>query len=99
VGLGEAHLAFLWGESTQEEQAVLAALTQLISAGEPGTCRAVAGLLKEHVLPADSFEVSEVTRRLVRRDILREAGAEPDRYEFTLDLMRLWIEATGREPS
>jgi outer membrane protein assembly factor BamB len=92
--LGEAHLAFLWGESTKEEQAVLMALTRLISAGEPGTRGAIAGLLGEHGFQIDSSETSEVAERLVQRGITREMGPEADRYEFTVDLMRLWIEGT-----
>jgi hypothetical protein len=94
VGLGEAHLAFLWGESTKEERAVLMALTRLISVGEPGTRGAIAGLLGEYGLQIDPAKVSKVAKRLVRRDIVREMGPEADCYEFTGDLIRLWIEET-----
>jgi len=94
VGLGEAHLAFLWAESTKKERAVLMALTRLISAGEPGTRGAIAGLLGEYGLRIDPAEVSEVAKKLVRRGIVREMGPEADCYEFTVDLIRLWIEET-----
>jgi len=94
IGLGEAHLAFLWSESTKEERAVLMALTRLISSGEPGTRGAIAGLLEEYGLRIDSAEVSEVAKKLVRRGIVRGMGPEGDHYEFTVDLMRLWIEET-----
>jgi hypothetical protein len=94
IELGEAHLAFLWGECTKEEQAVLMALTRLISAGELGTRGAIAGLLGEYGFEIDSSEVSKVAERLARRDIIREMGPEADRYEFTVDLVRLWIEGT-----
>ena len=94
VELGEAHLAFLWGESTKEERAVLMALTRMISAGEPGTRGAIAGLLEEHGLQIDPAEVSARAKGLARRGIVRETGPEADRYEFTVDLIRLWIEET-----
>jgi hypothetical protein len=94
VGLGEAHLAFLWAESTKKERAVLMSLTQLISGGEPGTHGAIAGLLGEYGLQIDPAEVSEVAKRLVQRGIVRDMGPEADRYEFTGDLIRLWIEET-----
>ena len=42
----------------------------------------------------EKAEVSEVAKKLVQRDIVREMGPEGDRYEFTVDLMRLWIEET-----
>jgi len=94
VELGEAHLAFLWRESTKKERAVLMALTRLISAGDPGTRGAIAGLLGEYGLRIDPAEVSEIAKRLVQRGIVRDMGPEADRYEFTVDLMRLWIEET-----
>jgi hypothetical protein len=94
VRLAEAHLAFLWGESTKEERAVLMALTRMISAGEPGTCGAIAGLFEEHGLPIDPAEVSALAKALARRELVRETGPEADRYEFTVDLVRLWIEET-----
>jgi hypothetical protein len=94
VRLAEAHLAFLWGESTKEERAVLMALTRMISAGEPGTCGAIAGLFEEHGLPIDPAEVSVLAKALARRELVRETGPEADRYEFTVDLVRLWIEET-----
>jgi type I restriction enzyme M protein len=94
VRLGEAHLAFLWGESKKEERAVLMALAWMISAGEPGTRGAIAGLLEEHGLQIDPAEVSALTEGLVRREIVRETGPEAGRYEFTVDLIRLWIDET-----
>jgi outer membrane protein assembly factor BamB len=94
VELGEAHLAFLWAESAKKERAVLMALTRLISAGEPGTRGAIAGLLGEYGLWIDPAEVSEVAKRLLQRDIVRQMGPEADRYEFTVDLIRLWTEET-----
>jgi len=94
VGLGEAHLAFLWGESTKEERAVLTALARMISAGKPGTRGAIAGLLEEHGLQIAPAEVSALAEGLARREIVRETEPETDRYEFTVDLMRLWIEET-----
>ena len=70
------------------------ALTRLISAGEPGTRGAIASLLGECGLRIEPAEVSEVAKRLIRRDIVREMGPEGDRYEFAVDLIRLWIEET-----
>jgi len=45
---------------------VLMALARLISAGEPGTRGAIAGLLGEYGLRIDPAKVSEVARRLVQ---------------------------------
>ena len=73
---------------------MLMALTRMISAGEPGTRGAIAGLLEEHGLQIDPAEVSARAKGLARREIVRDTGPEADRYEFTVDLMRLWIEET-----
>jgi hypothetical protein len=94
VGLGEAHLAFLWGGSSPEEQAVLLGLARLLSAGEPGSRGAVAGLLAEHGLPLNPVQVSEAIRRLVQREILRRSEPGADRHEFMVDLVRMWIDET-----
>jgi hypothetical protein len=92
VGLGEAHLAFLWGESTPPEQAVLLALARLLSAGEPGTQGAIAGLLEEFGLRLSQAGITEAIGQMVRREILQRAEQGANRYEFTVDLVRLWLE-------
>jgi hypothetical protein len=92
VGLGEAHLAFLWGESTTQEQAVLLALARLLSAGEPGTQGAIAGLLEEFGLRVSRAGIADAISQMVRREILQRAERGSDRYEFAVDLMRLWLE-------
>jgi hypothetical protein len=92
VGLSEPHLAFLWGESTPQEQAVLLALARLLSAGEPGTQGAIAGLLEEFGLPARRAGIAEAISQMVRREIVQRAEPGANRYEFTVDLMRLWLE-------
>jgi hypothetical protein len=39
------------------------------------------------------MEASDIAKGLIRRDILRHAGVEAERFEFTVDLIRLWIGA------
>ncbi len=92
VGLGEAHLTFLWGESSLQEQAVLLALAQLLSTGEPGTQGAIARLLEEFGLQVSRAGIAEAMGQMIRRGILQRAEQGPNRYEFTVDLMRLWLE-------
>jgi hypothetical protein len=92
VGLGEAHLTFLWGESSPQEQAVLLALAQLLSTGEPGTQGAIAGLLEEFGVQVSRAGIAEAIGQMVRREILQRAEQGSNRYEFTVDLMRLWLE-------
>jgi len=92
VGLGEAHLAFLWGESTPQEQAVLLALARLLSTGEPGTQGAIAGLLEEFGLRLSRAGIAEAIGQMVRREILQRAEQGENRYEFTVDLVRIWLE-------
>jgi hypothetical protein len=94
VGLGEAHLAFLWGGSSPEEQAVLLALARLLSTGELGSREAVVGLLADHGCPLNPLQVSEAIRCLVRREILRQVERGADRHEFVVDLVRMWIDET-----
>jgi outer membrane protein assembly factor BamB len=92
LGLGEAHLAFLWETAMPQERAILAALARLISAGEPGTARVVTDLLADRGLRIDLADVSRILQRLKAQDLLREAGERRSCYEFQVDLVRLWIE-------
>jgi outer membrane protein assembly factor BamB len=92
LGLGEAHLAFLWERAAPPERAILAALAHLVSAGEVGTAGAVASLLAEHGLEADPAEVARAMQGLTAQGLLRSGGDERAGYEFQIDLVRLWIE-------
>jgi outer membrane protein assembly factor BamB len=92
VDLGEAHLTFLWSESSLQEQAVLLALAQLLSTGEPGTQGTVAELLEEFGLQVSRAGIAEAIGQMVRKEILQRAEQGSNRYVFTVDLMRLWLE-------
>jgi outer membrane protein assembly factor BamB len=92
LGLGEAHLAFLWEKATSWERVTLTAIARLVSAGEAGTVGSVAGLLADYGLTADPAKITQVLQRLTAQDLLRAVGEEMSRYEFQVDLVRLWIE-------
>jgi hypothetical protein len=89
LGLGEAHLAFLWERASVWERAILAALARQISAGEAGTAGAIASLLADTGLPADPVDIARGLQRLAAQDLLRQVG---ERYEFQVDLVRQWVE-------
>jgi hypothetical protein len=92
LGLGEAHLAFLWERAAPRERAILAALAHLLSAGEVGTAGAVASLLADYGLETDPAEVEQAMQRLAAQDLLQAGDEERAYYEFQVDLVRLWIE-------
>jgi outer membrane protein assembly factor BamB len=92
LGLGEAHLAFLWERAAPRERAILAALAHLVSAGEVGTAGVVTSLLADCGLDTDPAEVEQAMQRLAAQDLLQWGGEERACYEFQIDLVRLWIE-------
>ena len=92
LGLGEAHLAFLWERAAPQERAIVAALAHLVSAGEVSTAGAVASLLADYGLETDPAEVARAMQRLAAQDLLQSGGEERACYEFQIDLVRLWIE-------
>jgi hypothetical protein len=92
LGLGEAHLAFLWEKATPWQRAALAALARLVSAGEAGTAGTIASLLADHGLRSDPAPVAHVLQRLTALGLLQATGEGTPRYEFLVDLVRLWIE-------
>ena len=92
LGLGEAHLAFLWERATPWERTILAALAYLVSAGEAGTAGAVSSLLANYGLETAPAEVTRAMQRLAAQDLLQSGGEKRASYEFQIDLVRLWIE-------
>jgi AAA+ ATPase superfamily predicted ATPase len=97
--LGEAHFAFLWEQSGPGERLVLASLTRLLRQEPTTTAAQVAELLGERGVVMDVREATAALRRLVERDIVREVRGQPPRYEYRVELVRLWVErykALGR---
>jgi hypothetical protein len=92
LGLGGAHLAFLWERAAPRERAILAALAHLVSAGEVGTAGAVTGLLADYGLETDPAEVARAMQRLAAHGLVQARDEERAYYEFQVDLVRLWIE-------
>jgi outer membrane protein assembly factor BamB len=92
VELGEAHFAFLWEQSSPPERLALASLTHLLGHQPTVTGSQVAELLAERGAAIELPGVTETLRRLVERDILREVRGQPPRYEYKVELVRLWIE-------
>jgi len=92
VELGEAHFAFLWEQSSPPEQLVLASLSHLLGHEPTVTGSQVAELLAERGAAIELAGVTEALRRLVERDILREVRGQPPRYEYKVELVRLWVE-------
>jgi hypothetical protein len=99
VELGEAHFAFLWEQSSPSEQLMLSALTRLLGREPTVTATQVVELLAERGITRDLQDVTETLRQLVERDVIRELAGQPPRYEYKVELVRLWIErykALGR---
>ncbi|GIK41499.1 MAG: hypothetical protein BroJett011_53320 [Chloroflexota bacterium] len=99
VELGEAHFAFLWEQASPPEQLILAALTRLLGQEPTVTAAQISELLVERGLTLDLQTITETLHPLVERDIVRELRGQPPRYEFKVELVRLWVErykALGR---
>jgi hypothetical protein len=99
VELGEAHFAFLWEQSGPQERLVLASLTRLLSREPTVTAAQVTELLGERGVVMDVRDATAALRRLVERDVVREKRGQPPRYEYKVELVRLWVErykALGR---
>jgi hypothetical protein len=99
VEVGEAHFAFLWEQSNPSEQLVLAALTRLLTREPTVTALQVTELLAERGVAMPAQDVTETLHQLVMRDIVRELTGQPPRYEYKIELVRLWVDrykALGR---
>jgi hypothetical protein len=90
--LGEAHFAFLWDQSSPPERLVLACLTRLLGYELTVTASQVAELLAERGADMKEQQVTQALWWLVERDIVREVRGQPPRYEYKIELVRLWVE-------
>lgn len=93
VELGEAHFAFLWEQSSPAEQLILAALIRLLAKTPTVTAAQIVELLIERGRNLEVQGVREALRRLTERGILHEVGESPPRYEYKVDIIRLWMES------
>jgi hypothetical protein len=92
IELGEAHFAFLWKQSSPPEQLVLASLTRLLGQGPTVTATQIAGLLRQRGVVLEMPDARAALRQLVERDILRETFGQSHKYEYKVELVRLWVE-------
>ncbi|MFQ5856966.1 MAG: FG-GAP-like repeat-containing protein, partial [Anaerolineae bacterium] len=92
VELGEAHFAFLWEQSDVPERLVLASLTRLLGQAPMVPAPQISELLAERGVALELREVTGALRRLAGRDIVREVAGQPSRYDFKVELVRLWVE-------
>jgi len=89
---GRAYLLFVWGQSSWEERAVLAALASLLRLQQRVTAGNIVGCLAECVgglvdrTPFDLRAVEGALERLMSREIVREAPDDPPTYTFTAGL-------------
>ena len=77
----------------------MACLTRLLGREPTTTAAQVTELLAERGITMEVRDTTETLRRLVERDIVREVRGQPPRYEYRVELVRLWIErykALGR---
>lgn len=92
VELGEAHFAFLWEQASSAEQLILAALTRLLGQEATVTATQVNELLAERGVMIVLSEITDILRALNARDVVREITGQPPRYEYKIELVRLWVE-------
>ena len=92
VELGEAHFAFLWEQSSSQEQLILTSLTRLQGQEPTVTATQIGEALRERGVTMEVGEVTGALERLVDRGIVREVPGQPPRYEYKVELVRLWVE-------
>ena len=74
------------------QEAILAALNRLLSQEPTATAVQLVELLAERGVAMEVQAVRETLRGLVERDIVREVPGQPPRYEYKVELIRLWVE-------
>jgi hypothetical protein len=96
LAAGEAHVMYLWAESSADERLALAALSALAPPGAGVTPAQVIAYLNEHGVGAGRRAIGTALRRLALRDILQSAGdadaPAEEAYRWKLGLLALWVQ-------
>ncbi|MBI1923960.1 hypothetical protein HYR99_06890 [Candidatus Poribacteria bacterium] len=89
---GVVHFDFIWQESSPEEQLILATLANIMTREGAGAGLIdVENMLKKYDVSMGPDQITEVVKSLVAREIV-EADLETfRRYQFKIDLIRLWV--------
>ena len=70
----------------------MACLTRLLGLKPTVAAAQVTELLAERGITMGVRGTTETLRRLAERDIVREIRGQPPRYEYRVELVRLWVE-------
>jgi hypothetical protein len=96
LAAGEAHFVYLWAESSEHEQLVLATLSRAFPLTARVTLAQVADELAGRGFPLDRGVISTALHQLALRDILtrddRDDGSGGESYSWKLGLLALWVE-------
>jgi hypothetical protein len=95
LATGRAHLTFVWDESDQAEQDVLAGLAKALAVDPCATVDTIVRHLERAGRPRARPDIREALRRLEtrRRIVTREPGpGDIGYYSFTAGLYELWIQ-------
>ena len=93
VERGEAHFKYIWAESSEEEQIVLRAFTELLVGAEAVNIKDLKKFLAERGHQWDE-KWDEALLSVQSRDIITSRTAKSALYRFKVDLIRLWIDHT-----
>jgi len=91
---GKAHLAFIWGDSTPVERAVLASLAQALTLGERTMMDTIATYLGKAGIAYDRQELYEAMQRLEARQIVirKRDRRGTVHYDFATYLYYIWVQ-------
>ncbi len=96
VAAGEAHVVYLWNESTYAERLALVVLSRILPLGGSVLPRKIYDYLAERGVNIDHQKLNTALHRLVLRDILAMNSdidaALGERYRWRLGLLVLWVE-------
>jgi hypothetical protein len=93
---GEAHFAFVWHQASEPERLALAGLAHTL---RPGQVSARVEEIMETLAAAgdklmDKSSLVAILSKLADQEVLEVVTNGASRYQFQLELLRLWIEAT-----
>ena len=91
---GQMHFDFIWDRSARIEQLVLTALSRVLDDEETATVSSLVNKIAEYNLSVSPKDISKTLDLLANKDIVAKILNHTTKYEFKVDLIRIWLANT-----
>ncbi len=88
---GQMHFDFIWDRSSRLERLVMTTLSRVLESEETATISSIVNKIAEYNLNVSPKDISKTLDLLSNKDIIAKILNHTTKYEFKVDLIRIWL--------